>query len=67
MCLLSQGFYGHFLITRGFHGHVLISQGFHGHFLISQGFHDVVVTFLLVVGEDLTFAIMDRLSQNHLR
>jgi len=32
-----------------------------------QGFHDIVVTFLLVVGEDLTFAIMNKLCQNHLR
>jgi len=34
---------------------------------IVQGFHDIVVTFLLVVGEDLTFAIMNKLCLNHLR
>jgi len=34
---------------------------------VFQGFHDIVVTFLLVVGEELTFAIMDKLCQNHLR
>lgn len=32
-----------------------------------QGFHDVVVTFLLVVGEELTFAVMEKLTQKHLR
>lgn len=32
-----------------------------------QGFHDVVVTFLLVIGEDLTYAVMDKLTQKHLR
>lgn len=32
-----------------------------------QGFHDVVVTFLLVVGEDLTFAIVNKLCKNHFR
>lgn len=32
-----------------------------------QGFHDIVVTFLLVVGEDVTFALMDKLCRNHLR
>lgn len=32
-----------------------------------QGFHDIVVTFLLVVGEDITFALMQNLSANHLR
>ncbi|ESO12388.1 hypothetical protein HELRODRAFT_62173, partial [Helobdella robusta] len=32
-----------------------------------QGFHDVVVTFLLVVGERLTFCIMNKLVQNHFR
>ena len=32
-----------------------------------QGFHDIVVTFLLVVEEDVTFALMDKLSRNHLK
>ena len=32
-----------------------------------QGYHDIVVTFLLVVGEDATFALMNELSVNHLR
>lgn len=32
-----------------------------------QGYHDICVTFLLVVGEDLTFALMDKLSVNHFR
>ncbi|XP_064598713.1 TBC1 domain family member 20-like [Liolophura sinensis] len=32
-----------------------------------QGYHDICVTFLLVVGEDLTFALVDQLSTNHLR
>lgn len=32
-----------------------------------QGFHDVVVTFLLVIGEELTYAVMDKLTQKHLR
>lgn len=32
-----------------------------------QGFHDVVVTFLLVVGEKLTFALVDKLCKTHFR
>lgn len=32
-----------------------------------QGYHDICVTFLLVVGEDLAFALVDKLSLNHLR
>lgn len=32
-----------------------------------QGYHDICVTFLLVVGEDVTFALIDKLSTNHLR
>ncbi|KAL5021974.1 hypothetical protein ScPMuIL_001129 [Solemya velum] len=32
-----------------------------------QGYHDICVTFLLVVGEDMAFALVDKLSQNHLR
>ncbi|KAJ8303015.1 hypothetical protein KUTeg_019411 [Tegillarca granosa] len=32
-----------------------------------QGYHDICVTFLLVVGEDLAFALVDTLSLNHLR
>jgi len=40
----------------------------YGHLVcLLQGFHDIVVTFLLVVGEDLTFAIMNKLCQRHLR
>ena len=35
--------------------------------VLFQGFHDVCVTFLLVVGEDLTFALMDKLAVNHFR
>ncbi|XP_048059079.1 TBC1 domain family member 20 isoform X1 [Megalobrama amblycephala] len=32
-----------------------------------QGYHDMVVTFLLVVGERMTIAIMEKLSNHHLR
>ncbi|CAD5110873.1 DgyrCDS238 [Dimorphilus gyrociliatus] len=32
-----------------------------------QGYHDVCVTFLLVVGEELTVTLMDKLSKSHLR
>ncbi|XP_067281945.1 TBC1 domain family member 20 [Pseudorasbora parva] len=32
-----------------------------------QGYHDIVVTFLLVVGERMTIAIMEKLSNHHLR
>ncbi|KAK3603414.1 hypothetical protein CHS0354_009393 [Potamilus streckersoni] len=32
-----------------------------------QGYHDICVTFLLVVGEDVAFALVDKLSLNHLR
>ncbi|KAK2887696.1 hypothetical protein QQF64_013054 [Cirrhinus molitorella] len=32
-----------------------------------QGYHDIVVTFLLVVGERKTIAIMEKLSNHHLR
>ncbi|XP_053391429.1 TBC1 domain family member 20-like [Mercenaria mercenaria] len=32
-----------------------------------QGYHDICVTFLLVVGEDVAFALVDKLSMNHLR
>ncbi|XP_062594238.1 TBC1 domain family member 20-like [Saccostrea cucullata] len=32
-----------------------------------QGYHDICVTFLLVLGEDLAFAILDVLSLKHLR
>ena len=34
---------------------------------VFQGYHDICVTFLLVVGEDLAFALVDKLSLNHLR
>lgn len=32
-----------------------------------QGYHDIVVTVLLVLGEELTVAVMEKLSMNHLR
>lgn len=32
-----------------------------------QGYHDIVVTFLLVVGESLTTALVEKLSTHHLR
>lgn len=32
-----------------------------------QGYHDICVTFLLVVGEDVAFALVEKLSMNHLR
>ncbi|XP_078392245.1 TBC1 domain family member 20 isoform X1 [Cetorhinus maximus] len=32
-----------------------------------QGYHDIVVTFLLVVGERMTIALMEILSSHHLR
>uniref|UniRef100_A0A8C2I6T5 Zgc:63863 n=1 Tax=Cyprinus carpio TaxID=7962 RepID=A0A8C2I6T5_CYPCA len=32
-----------------------------------QGYHDIVVTFLLVLGEKMTIAIMEKLSNHHLR
>ncbi|XP_056597977.1 TBC1 domain family member 20 [Triplophysa dalaica] len=32
-----------------------------------QGYHDFTVTFLLVVGERLTIALMEKLSNHHLR
>ncbi|XP_051949172.1 TBC1 domain family member 20 [Xyrauchen texanus] len=32
-----------------------------------QGYHDIIVTFLLVVGERMTIALMDKLSNHHLR
>jgi hypothetical protein len=32
-----------------------------------QGYHDVAITFLLVVGEELAFRIMERLSESHLK
>lgn len=32
-----------------------------------QGYHDIVVTFLLVVGERMTIALMEKLSSHHLR
>ena len=34
---------------------------------IFQGYHDICVTFLLVVGEDKSFALVDKLSTVHLR
>ncbi|XP_065208354.1 TBC1 domain family member 20 [Planococcus citri] len=32
-----------------------------------QGYHDVAITFLLVVGENIAFHIMEKLSTNHLK
>ncbi|XP_076469786.1 TBC1 domain family member 20-like isoform X2 [Babylonia areolata] len=32
-----------------------------------QGFHDICVTFLLVVDEDMAFALVEKLSLSHLR
>lgn len=32
-----------------------------------QGYHDVAITFLLVVGEEMGYHIMERLSTSHLR
>ncbi|XP_002736159.2 TBC1 domain family member 20-like [Saccoglossus kowalevskii] len=32
-----------------------------------QGYHDICVTFLLVVGQDLAFALIEKLSTHHLR
>lgn len=32
----------------------------------SQGYHDVAITFLLVVGEEVAFHVMEILSTNHL-
>jgi hypothetical protein len=37
------------------------------HLRYYQGYHDVAITFLLVVGEQLGFSIMERLSTDHLR
>lgn len=35
-------------------------------FDICQGYHDVAITFLLVVGEEVAFHVMEILSTNHL-
>ena len=35
--------------------------------LLLQGYHDICVTFLLAVGEDIAFALVDKLSTTHLR
>lgn len=32
-----------------------------------QGYHDIVVTFLLVVGEKLATSLVEKLSTHHLR
>ncbi|XP_059473716.1 TBC1 domain family member 20 [Neocloeon triangulifer] len=37
------------------------------HLCYYQGYHDVAVTFLLVVGEDKAFYILEKLSTEHLR
>lgn len=38
----------------------------HPHLKYYQGYHDVAITFLLVVGEDVAFHVMEILSTNHL-
>ncbi|XP_070576069.1 TBC1 domain family member 20-like [Ptychodera flava] len=32
-----------------------------------QGYHDICITFLLVVGQDISFALIEQLSTHHLR
>jgi len=39
----------------------------HPHLHYYQGYHDVAITFLLVVGEELGYQIMERLSITHLQ
>jgi len=39
----------------------------HPHLHYYQGYHDVAITFLLVVGEEMGFQIVERLSVSHLR
>ena len=36
-------------------------------FLNFQGFHDICVTFLLILGQDLSFLVVNALSKSHLR
>lgn len=36
------------------------------HLKYYQGYHDVAITFLLVVGEEVAFHVMEKLSTNHL-
>lgn len=36
------------------------------HLKYYQGYHDVAVTFLLVVGDEIAFHVMEILSTNHL-
>lgn len=38
----------------------------HPHLRYYQGYHDVAVTFLLVVGDEMAFHVMEHLSTNHL-
>ncbi|XP_065088994.1 TBC1 domain family member 20 [Ochlerotatus camptorhynchus] len=38
----------------------------HPHLKYYQGYHDVAITFLLVVGEEVAFHVMEILSTNHL-
>lgn len=38
----------------------------HPHLRYYQGYHDVAITFLLVVGEEVAFHVMEILSTNHL-
>lgn len=39
---------------------------FYAYFFLQKGYHDVAVTFLLVVGEEVAFHVMEILSTNHL-
>ena len=39
----------------------------HPHLHYYQGYHDVAITFLLVVGEEMGYQIMERLSITHLQ
>jgi len=39
----------------------------HSHLHYYQGYHDVAITFLLVVGEELGYQIVERLSVSHLK
>lgn len=35
--------------------------------MLFQGYHDVAVTFLIEVGQEKAYSIMEYLSENHLR
>lgn len=43
----------------------LLSENSNLHYY--QGLHDIVITFLLVVGEEIAFAIMNMLVKYHIR